>query len=133
GTGGTGGSGGSMDGGGGIQCGPGGFCPGTRLLCCPCTGLCYPAGCLSCCMFCRIDGGTNLDCTPSPNCQGGPACGNTCCRRGEWCDTTNRGGPICRCGDNPACAPQQTCCGVGPPRLNQCGSTCVNGICPVLP
>jgi hypothetical protein len=53
---------------------------------------------------------------------GGPCCGATCCRFGEWCDGKTL---TCRCGDHPACAPGDVCTsGGGAEPLGSCGTFC---------
>ncbi|HJZ88562.1 MAG TPA: hypothetical protein VKN99_25490 [Polyangia bacterium] len=131
GSGGTGGAGGSD--GGLVMCDPNGGCP-MGMRCCPCTNTCYFAGCLSCCMFCRPDGGFR-QCGPDcSRCStGGPCCGpNQCCAAGEWCDMSDPIAPRCRCGDGDACSGQERCCSAGPIGTDACGSFC-GSICPLSP
>jgi hypothetical protein len=71
-------------------------------------------------------------CGPSGNCKGGPACGNTCCASGEFCDMTNAQ-PTCKCGLGNACTNGDHCASAGAMGIDQCGTICcgVSGPCPL--
>lgn len=80
---------------------------------------------------CELDGGVGPDaaigCAPSGGCAVGPTCGGVCCDTGEACIDGE-----CRCGDNPACQPGDTCEAAGPIGGDACGAICcgVTGPCP---
>lgn len=68
-------------------------------------------------------------CAPSGSCVQGPPCGDDCCGSGEQCITSELG-PVCACGDGPACEVGQSCEDVGPVGEDGCGRICCGGIDP---
>ncbi len=71
-------------------------------------------------------------CGPSGNCQSGPACGNSCCGAGEFCDVA-QAQPVCKCGLGAACTNGDHCASSGAMGIDQCGTICcgVSGPCPL--
>jgi len=66
--------------------------------------------------------GVQASCT---RCNDGACCGDTCCNRGEWCDTSGAS-PTCRCGTGSACSNGNEC--TAPLNSNdRCGLICCQG------